>query len=90
MALIGSRPALFRFRRAAEDKANEIKGLRFAAQNESFRDEASKPLKSLRAPNQPFRGIVCSQWVEPCFVSQRFRFGFLPRVFLTRPGGVSL
>jgi hypothetical protein len=52
---------LISFRCAAEENANENKGLRFAMRNETFRGEGSKFLKSLMALNQPFLGIVCFQ-----------------------------
>ena len=61
------------FRCTAKAKANKNKGLRFAERNESFRIEGIKSLKSLRAPNQLFRGTFCFQWVDPNFVSRRFR-----------------
>jgi hypothetical protein len=41
----------------------------FAARNETFRTAWHKPLKSLLAPNQRFRGIVCFQWLIADFVS---------------------
>jgi hypothetical protein len=41
----------------------------FATRNQSFRTAARKPLKSLRAPNQLFRGILCFQTLIVDFVS---------------------
>jgi hypothetical protein len=52
---------LISFRCAAEENANENKGLRFAMRNETFRGEGSKSLKSLMVLNQRFRVIVCFQ-----------------------------
>jgi hypothetical protein len=52
--------ASFRFDYAGKAKANENNGLRFAERNESFRDERSKSLKSLRAANHPFWNRVFS------------------------------
>jgi hypothetical protein len=43
---------------------------RFAERNESFRITALKSLKSLMAPNQAFRGIVCFQGFNRLFVSR--------------------
>jgi hypothetical protein len=58
-------------RQTAQNSKNEA--LRFAKRNESFRIDGLKSLKSLRVLNQLFRGIVCFQWVDPNFVSRRFR-----------------
>src|SRR3984957_15669534 len=41
--------------------------------NETFRIGSPKPLKSLGALNQPFRGFLCYQGLEADFVSPRSR-----------------
>jgi hypothetical protein len=64
-------PSFVSLRHTAQNSENEA--LRFAKRNESFRDDGLKSLRSLRVLNQLFRGIVCFQWVEPNFVSHRFR-----------------
>jgi hypothetical protein len=58
-------------RQTAQNRENEA--LRFAKRNERFRDEGRNALRSLMVLNQLFRGIVCFQWVDPNFVSRRFR-----------------
>jgi hypothetical protein len=52
---------LVSLRCAAEENANENKGLRFAMRNETFRGEGSKSLKSLIVLNRRFRVIACFQ-----------------------------
>jgi hypothetical protein len=46
--------------------------LHFAVRNETFRIEPLKPLKSLGAANQVFRGFLCYQGLEAYFVSPAF------------------
>ena len=51
----------------AKNGANEA--IHFAKRNEPFRTGRGKSLKSLRRRIQPFRRIVCFQWVQAHFVS---------------------
>jgi hypothetical protein len=58
----------------------------FAARNETFRTAWHKSLKSLWAPNQSFRGIVCFQWLNSVFVSPFSRvvcFQWLSSIFIS-------
>jgi hypothetical protein len=56
----------------------------FAMRNETFRMRPLKPLESMKALNQPFRGLVCYQWLGASFVSPRSRERFASRFH--RPG----
>jgi hypothetical protein len=51
--------------------------------NETFRMVPLKSLKSLGAPNQPFRGFLCYQGLEAGFVSPRSREAFAGRLNLS-------
>jgi hypothetical protein len=61
-----------RFKRRRSQKNREKRNECFGMRNERFRIPDTKSLKSLRAPNQGFRGIVCFQALNRLFVS-RFR-----------------
>jgi hypothetical protein len=60
------------FQAPTKPKNREKRNECFVMRNERFRIPDTKSLKSLRAPNQGFRGIVCFQALNRLFVS-RFR-----------------
>jgi hypothetical protein len=68
------------FRQAPSFRFVRRKGQKRRKRNDSFRQtkrivsqRESKSLKLLRRPIQPFRRIVCFQWVKPHFVSPFYR-----------------
>jgi hypothetical protein len=60
------------FQASTKPKNREKRNEYFVMRDERFRILDTKSLKSLRAPNQGFRGIVCFQTLNRHFVS-RFR-----------------
>ena len=60
------------FQAPTKPKNREKRNECFVMRKERFRIPDTKSLKSLRAPNQGFRGIVCFQALNRLFVS-RFR-----------------
>jgi hypothetical protein len=73
-------------RNSSRFKARE---LHFAPRNQTFRTRGLKPLESLRAANQSFRGFVSSQWLKADFVSLRSRMARVDPLAMRRLGSAA-